>query len=171
MPIIRLRVPHLTNDAAKAEIQAAALTPDRSISAACAATIASWNATPGNVGALAALATGAPVEADAVSEEIRQELASDPDELGRMALQMLGWWVAGRAEEAYVLGEGGPLEISSITVRDLIGRYVQNENGAEFLVADVRYYLDRDETVYELQAAEHPHDEYGVTSLKGWTVL
>lgn len=170
MPIIRIQVPRLTNEEAKAEIQiqAVASTPDSSISDGCAATIAAWNATPGNIGALAALSNGDLADTDALSEEIRRELASDPDEFGRISLRMLGWWVDARAAGGE---EMKPLEVSSISVRDLVGRYIQNENGAEFMLTDVRYHRDRDETVYEIQAAEHPHDEFGLTSLKGWTVL
>lgn len=69
------------------------------------------------------------------------------------------------------------MKVSSITVTDLIGRSVANANGAEFLVADVRYDLDRDEMSVWIQDLDPmtgeplPNTESGLLTLKGWTVL
>jgi hypothetical protein len=65
------------------------------------------------------------------------------------------------------------MKVSSITVQDMIGRWVANENGAEFQVVDVRYDVTQDDVVIELhpQGSDDPDDTVGVTTLKGWTLL
>lgn len=68
------------------------------------------------------------------------------------------------------------MKVSSVSVSDMVGRYVANENGAEFKVIDVRYDIAEDGfTVWLAECDEHGEDsgeeETGVTSLAGWSLL
>lgn len=68
------------------------------------------------------------------------------------------------------------LKITSISVRDLIGRRVANRHGREFKIIDVRYDLEMGKVSFELADLDDDghvisNDTTGIFALEGWTVL
>jgi hypothetical protein len=63
------------------------------------------------------------------------------------------------------------VKISSITVTDLIDRFVANPNGAEFRLTDVRVQVPSGQVTFQLVSVDDENNEVGVLSLEGWTVL
>lgn len=68
------------------------------------------------------------------------------------------------------------LKLSSISVRDLLGRYVVNRNGREFKLTDIRYDLKLGRVTFELSDLDEngdviPDSESGLFDLDTFTVL
>lgn len=63
------------------------------------------------------------------------------------------------------------MNVSSIAVVDMVGRYIESPSGARFLILDARYDARLDQVVFVLADAYAPDDEETVTSLAGWTLL
>lgn len=90
LPTIRVRTAHLTSSEVYAEVRERY--GEREISDAAAATIASWWQAPSNP-ALAALASGCPVTAAAICDDIaRERRITAPTGIDGLALDMLCTW-------------------------------------------------------------------------------
>jgi hypothetical protein len=68
------------------------------------------------------------------------------------------------------------LKLRSISVRDLIGRFIANRKGREFKIVDVRYDLEMGKVTFELAEVDEDgivdlDDVRGISELEGWTVL
>jgi hypothetical protein len=147
------------------------------ISDACAATIA--NGFSGS--ALTKLANGEPVGPEYVHDDIDNLLDSETDEWNRQALSVLKGWTYKQVMDAprepmEQVPEDEQLKIASISVRDLLGRYVANRHGREFKITDIRYNLKWDKVTFELSDLDEdgevvPDSESGIFSLKGWELL
>jgi hypothetical protein len=116
MPFICLRADHLSGDAARAEVDAVRDAGEGEVSDACAATIASWWASEGDVGwALGRLSRAVPIKSEDVIDDILRTVGTDrPDDWNRRALDLLFSWVVAREEktpEIQSSGENPPTRV------------------------------------------------------------
>lgn len=161
--------------------------PIYEISDACAMTIASWF--PGK--AMDWLESGVPVGPEYIQHDIDDLLAIpdlteidalvETDEWGREVLGVLRGWAYYKVYK--VPHEPMPrvpveeqLKLSSVSVRDLLGRYVANKFGAEFKITDIRYNFEWGRVTFELSDLDDngqviPDSESGVFGLEGFRVL
>lgn len=100
---------------------------------------------------------------------------------GMQLLQALKGWLYLQAfnaphEPPPEVPEESRLKLSSVSVTDLIGRYVVNRRGAEFKIVDVRYNLKWGRVSFELADLDEdgeavPGSESGIFNLESFTVL
>lgn len=68
------------------------------------------------------------------------------------------------------------MKVSSVNVTDMIGRHVENPQGAQFRIVSVRYDLRTDRFVAWLAECDERgkdtgEEEAGVAGMKDWTLL
>lgn len=186
----------LTPDELQAELKSAveagptenlAGTPCYDITPAAARTIASIHGSSEDDGRkfLWALANGMRVPMSKAHNEIDRlvhdylhhgEADDDVDDGVALLKFLQGWLYSLPTDSPFKVDVLVPLQISSISVTDLIGRYVVNMNGMEFKITDVRYNLERDDVTFELADLDEdgnviPDTESGLLSLQSFRVL
>lgn len=134
------------------------------------------------------LSNGEPVGPEYIHDDIDHNLeawaqstdASEVRDDDVIRLLRLKGWLYLRAFNAprdiEAVPEAFQLKFSSISVRELIGRYVANRNGVQFKIIDVRYNLKWGKVSFELADLDDegqvvPDSGSGIFALEGWTVL
>lgn len=178
----RVEVDTISMEEAQEQIQAEF--GESIISDSCARTIATWwtranpefGEAPGILGELAFGGSCDPSEVGQAATTILVKLGPARgvhQKASARALQRLKQWADVRFAEI----SGRNLTIASIAVSDMVGRFVANSHGREFMIMDVRYDFDMDAVMFMLVEAsklgESPTvgDQSGITSLRGWTLL
>lgn len=103
--------------------------------------------------------------------------ADEEDDDAVALLQFLkGWLYLMPSDSPFKVDVYVPLQIDSISVTNMIGRYVTNMNDRAYKITDVRYNLRFDKVTFELSELDEdgdviPGTESGIMGLQGWTLL
>lgn len=111
---------------------------------------------------------------DEIDGLIENTYGDSSDDVDRLEM-LKGWLYLTPTDSPFKIDVMVPLKISSIGVRELIGRYCSNMNGREFKITDVRYDVTHDQVFFDLSDLDDdgnviPDSESGVASLQSFTL-